>query len=54
MARVVGIGRTPAYDAIKRGDIPSRRVNGRILIPVPELLRWLGMELSGPQGMMTK
>ena len=41
MAKVVGLGRTGAYEAVKRGDIPSRRVNGRLVIPVPALLHWL-------------
>lgn len=42
MATIVGLGRTGAYEAVRRKDIPSRRVNGRIVIPVPELIRWLG------------
>ena len=41
---VLGLGRSAAYDAVRRGDIPSRRLNGRIVIPVPALLRWLGGE----------
>lgn len=41
-AQVVGLGRSSAYDAVKRGDLPSRRVNGRLLVPVPALLHWLG------------
>lgn len=43
-APIVGLGRTAAYEAVKRGDLPSRRVNGRVLIPVPALLVWLGVE----------
>lgn len=43
-APIVGLGRTAAYDAVKRGDIPARRVNGRVVIPVPALLIWLGVE----------
>jgi len=46
-AQVVGLGRTAAYDAVKRGDLPSRRLNGRLLVPVPALLHWLGAAPAG-------
>jgi hypothetical protein len=46
VAPIVGLGRTAAYEAVKRGDLPSRKVNGRVLIPVPALLSWLGVEAS--------
>jgi hypothetical protein len=46
VAPIVGLGRTAAYEAVKRGDLPSRKVNGRVLIPVPALLVWLGVEAS--------
>jgi excisionase family DNA binding protein len=32
-ARVLRIGRNQAYDAVRRGDIPSIRVGRRILVP---------------------
>ena len=41
MGKLLGLGRTGAYEAAKRGDVPSRRINGRIVIPVPALLQWL-------------
>lgn len=41
-AEVTGLGRTATYDAIRRGDIPHRRVGRRVLVPVPALLTWLG------------
>ena len=50
MARIIGLGRTAAYDAVRHGDVPSRRVNGRILIPVPALLNWLGANCQTGQG----
>lgn len=42
LALVLGIGRNAAYDAVKTGDVPSWKIGGRILIPVPALLRKLG------------
>jgi len=41
-ARVLGIGRGLAYQAVKRGDIPSIRIGGRILIPRARILELLG------------
>jgi excisionase family DNA binding protein len=32
-ARLLGIGRTAAYDAVKRGDIPTIRIGRRLLVP---------------------
>ena len=43
--RIVPLGRTAVYDAIKRGDIPSVRVGGRVLIPRAALARMFG---AGP------
>ena len=42
--RVLGIGRSGAYDAVRRGDVPSLRIGGRVRVPVPALLRMLGAE----------
>lgn len=42
-AAVLGIGRSAAYEAVRRGDLPSRRIGRRIVIPVPALLTWLGV-----------
>jgi excisionase family DNA binding protein len=41
-ARLLGLGRTAAYDAAKRGELPTRRLGRRLLVPVPALLDWLG------------
>lgn len=41
-ALVLGLGRTAAYDAARRGELPSRRIGRRLLVPVPALLEWLG------------
>lgn len=40
-ARVLGIGRTTAYAAVKSGDIPTVRIGGRRFIPKPALMRML-------------
>ncbi len=37
----LGLGRTAGYEALRREEIPSVRVGGRILCPVPALLLWL-------------
>jgi excisionase family DNA binding protein len=42
-AAVLGIGRSAAYEAVRRGDLPSRRLGRRIVFPVPALLTWLGV-----------
>ncbi len=44
VADLLGLGRTAAYEAARRGQIPSRRLGRRVVIPVPALLRWLGTE----------
>ena len=42
VANVLGIGRRMAYRAIRNGQLPSRRLGRRIVMPVPILLDWLG------------
>jgi len=41
-AGVLGLGRTAAYEAARRGEIPTRRLGRRLIVPVPALLAWLG------------
>jgi excisionase family DNA binding protein len=41
-AHVLGLGRTAAYEAARRGELPTRRLGRRLLVPVPALLTWLG------------
>lgn len=41
---LLGLGRTAAYEAARRGQIPSRRLGRRIIVPVPALLQWLGTD----------
>jgi excisionase family DNA binding protein len=41
-AKILGLGRTAAYEAARRGEFPTRRLGRRIVVPVPALLEWLG------------
>lgn len=41
-AQILAIGRTAAYEAARRGELPTRRLGRRLLVPVPALLKWLG------------
>jgi excisionase family DNA binding protein len=41
-AAVLGMGRSAAYQAVRRGDIPSRKLGRRIVVPLAELATWLG------------
>jgi excisionase family DNA binding protein len=43
-AAILGIGRSAAYEAARRGQLPTRRLGRRLLVPVPALLAWLGAE----------
>ena len=47
-ARILGIGRSAAYEAVRRGDIPSIRIGRRVLVPRAALDRLLlcGEEIS--------
>lgn len=38
---VLGIGKNKAYELVNRKDFPSVRLDGRIIIPVEALNRWL-------------
>lgn len=42
VAHLLGMGRTAAYEAARRGEIPTRRLGRRVVVPVPALLDWLG------------
>jgi excisionase family DNA binding protein len=49
VAELFGIGRSTAYEAVRRGDIPSLQLGGRrIVVPVPALAALLlGLEANG-------
>ena len=42
-ARILGISRWAAYNAAKRGDLPTLRIGGRVLVPTARLLALLGV-----------
>ena len=42
--RAFGLGRNGAYEAVKRGDIPSLKIGGRLVVPTAPLRRLLGMD----------
>ena len=45
-ARIYGISRNTAYEAIKRGEIPSISVGRRVLVPTAKALAQLGVEVN--------
>jgi excisionase family DNA binding protein len=47
-ARILGIGRSAAYEGIRRGEIPALRIGKRLVVPHAALERLLeGRVLSG-------
>ncbi len=42
-ALLLGIGRSAAYEAARRGQLPTRRLGRRLFVPVPAFLEWLGL-----------
>lgn len=46
LAEVLGQSRSATYAAVRRGDVPFRRVGRRIVIPVPLLQQWLGLDVT--------
>ncbi len=50
MSLTLGIGRNSAYEAVKRGDIPSIRIGRRILVPTKALDNLLASNAGKPQG----
>ena len=40
-ARMLGIGRNLAYEAVERKEIPTIRIGGRILVPLAALEKLL-------------
>jgi excisionase family DNA binding protein len=41
-AQLLGLGRTAAYEAARRGEFPTKKLGRRLVVPVPALLDWLG------------
>lgn len=48
LAERLGISRSAAYEAVRRGEIPSLRLGRRIIVPIRQLEAWLqGSESRG-------
>jgi excisionase family DNA binding protein len=43
-ASLPGLRRTATYEAARRGQIPSRRLGRRVVVPVPALIEWLSSD----------
>lgn len=48
-AELLGVGRSCAYDAARRGDLPTVRLGRRLVVPVPALMRLLEEPLKEGQ-----
>ncbi len=48
MAAVLGIGKNKAYNLINRADFPAVKLDGRYIIPVDALRRWLNEQADRP------
>ena len=44
--RLLGIGRNLAYEAARRGEIPTVRLGRRMLVPTARLRELLGVQQS--------
>jgi hypothetical protein len=45
-ARLVGVGRSSMYAAVKRGEFSTMRINGRTVVLTVPLLRRMGLEVA--------
>ncbi|MGH8895445.1 MAG: helix-turn-helix domain-containing protein [Egibacteraceae bacterium] len=45
-ARLYGIGRNAAYEAVAAGELPALRIGRRWVVPTVPLLRLLGVEVA--------
>lgn len=43
-AALLGISNWTAYEAIKRGDLPHRKIGRRIVVPKIQLDQWLATQ----------
>lgn len=41
--QLCGLGRSAAYDAARRGELPTLRFNRRVVVPTAKLLALLGL-----------
>lgn len=45
-AQLLGLGRSSAYEAARRGELPTIRMGRRLMVPVPQLLALLGVQYA--------
>ncbi len=45
---LLGVARSGAYAAVKRGEIPTVRIGRRLVVPTATLLRMLGVPSDAP------
>ena len=48
-AKVLGIGRSAAYEAARTGEIPTIKIGKRVLVPVAQLEQLLGGKIDEAQ-----
>ena len=48
VAELLGIGRTTAYDLVKRGAFPSVLVGSSVRIPAEAVRRWVDEQSTAP------
>lgn len=44
----VGLGRSAAYEAARRGELPTLRFGGRLVVPTAKLRALLGLDGAEP------
>ena len=44
---IVGLGRSASYVAARRGELPTLRFGGRLVVPTALLRRMLGLDVEG-------
>jgi excisionase family DNA binding protein len=47
---ILGISRASAYEAVRRGEIPSLRFGRRVVVPIARLLELLGQPTLPGEG----
>jgi excisionase family DNA binding protein len=45
-AKLIGIGRTSAYEAARRGEIPCIKIGSKVLVPRAALHKMLGLPMD--------
>ena len=44
--KYLGLSRSSAYAAAKRGDLPTIRIGGRVVVPTARLRQLVGLDIS--------